>query len=91
MAGQLPELEPIDLLLFSVFIGHGYLQHSGEEYHGYRNMRYHVYLVPVTVPVLDVICYSCSDSLETFKGDVVVETEDYNKEKVIEGISIRSE
>lgn len=34
------------LSLFSVFVGHGYLQQAGAEYVNIHKMRYHVYIFP---------------------------------------------
>jgi len=58
--GDVLKYERITIPANSVFIGHGYLQHAGDEYNGSHRMRYHVYLTPEgkTLPDAVVILFN---------------------------------
>lgn len=57
------KLETISLPPYSVFIGHGYLQHAGAEYLGRLNLRYNVYLVLHDVALQDATVLGFNSSI----------------------------
>lgn len=79
------KLERINLTLVSVFIGHGYLQHSDGEYLGEHIMRYHVYLMPSTSLTLDRLWSSYSDSFPASTKVELTGSENDWEEKTIVG------
>lgn len=52
---------------FSVFVGHGQIQHAGAEWKGFSSLRYHLYVVPENVNQTDSIFYSYENSLKISK------------------------
>lgn len=54
----------IQIPSFSMFIGHGSLQHAGAGWNGNYGLRYHLYVVPVQYNLPDRIHYSLGDSLK---------------------------
>lgn len=84
------KLEPNDLPSFSVFMGHGYLQHEHADYFGCYSINYHVYLMPETIPTLSAICYSYGKSFAVLTKVVAAVTEYGRYEEIVGGISIKS-
>lgn len=52
------KLEAMEIPLFSMLFGHGYLQHAGTEWRGKQSLRYHTYLVPQKYKLLDTVAFA---------------------------------
>jgi hypothetical protein len=48
---------------FSIFVGHGHLQHAGAGWTGAHNLRYHIYFSPADLHLPDAIVFAYGDSL----------------------------
>lgn len=57
------KLNAIKLQLFSVSIGHGYMQHLRAEYLGHTSLIYHVYLFPNASTLQVSIIFPCNSSI----------------------------
>lgn len=58
------QLEQIQLLPYFVFVEQGWLQHAREEYLSHHDMRYHWYLVPSNVSLINKICFTYGWNLQ---------------------------
>ena len=47
---------------FSIFVGHGHLQHAGAAWTGAHSIRYHMYFYPVDLDLPDAILFAYGDS-----------------------------
>lgn len=59
------QMESFVLPPFSAFVGNGYVQHAGAEYHSHSNICYHVYLVSKYIKLPDAIEFSYGGSFAT--------------------------
>lgn len=50
-------MEPFFFLSLFLFLKDGYVMHPGAEILGHQNLLYHVYYVPDTIMLLDVILF----------------------------------
>lgn len=57
------QIESLDLLPFSMFLGNGPVQHAGAYFLNHPNLRYHNYLIPKNIEVIDAIDLSCVNML----------------------------
>lgn len=55
---EILKIDDIKLSPFNIFVGHGYLQHAGAEYLAHHNLRYHVNLVFIGIPLNDPIAFA---------------------------------
>ena len=64
----------IEIPPFSVFIGHGYVQHAGAGWSGSHNLRYHIYLIPDGHQLRDTVAFAYGYSFKK-EGDASSEDE----------------
>lgn len=80
------KMEEVDITPFSLFVGHGYVQHAGVGWRGGYNLRYHTYIAPVKNGLPDEIwfAYGASfargDSSERMSGNSVSDTDSVDQE-----------
>lgn len=67
------QMEEVAIPPFSMFIGHGQVQHAGVGWRGSPSLRYHTYISPEGSVLPDAISFSYYWSLETGNGSEPVE------------------
>lgn len=56
-------LKPVDIPPYSVYFGHGWVQHAGFGWDGKHRLRYHVYIMPGSQPLPDAVAFAYGTSL----------------------------
>ena len=93
MLSRTLEMEEIDIPPFSLFIGHGYLQHAGAGWRGNHSIRYHTYVVPENHLLPDAIAFAYDWSLKAGNGTtpIVLTNEEEGEDEVDSQIDIGEE
>lgn len=57
-------MQKIDIPAWSIFVGHGHLQHAGGAYNGSPSLRYHLYFKPTDFQLQDGVFFAYGNSLQ---------------------------
>ena len=59
---------------FSIFFGHGHLQHAGSGWTGFHSLRYHMYVIPTSIELPDAVHFAFECNFEKTQDKSIHET-----------------